>query len=90
MVGFGINTDQYEDTCNLYFFVANHSSCVSNDDLRIFINKVLTAYQNGVFNTNETSRATQWDYSSSLFFAMTVTTTIGKPKVSYVQPYPPT
>lgn len=58
-------------------FLANHSSCLSSSELQTFIRQVLTAYDNGVFTTNETQSATQWDYSNSLFFAMTVTTTIG-------------
>ncbi|XP_052106676.1 potassium channel subfamily K member 2-like [Mytilus californianus] len=58
-------------------FLANHSTCLSNKELQKFLRKVLTAYQNGVFTTNETRSATQWDYPSSWFFAMTVTTTIG-------------
>ncbi|VDI23576.1 potassium channel subfamily K member 2 [Mytilus galloprovincialis] len=58
-------------------FLANHNTCLSNKELQTFLHKVLLAYQNGVFTTNETKSATQWDYPSSWFFAMTVTTTIG-------------
>ncbi|CAC5403605.1 KCNK5 [Mytilus coruscus] len=57
-------------------FLAEHSTCLSSIELQKFLHEVNTAYQNGVFTTNETRSATQWDYPSSMFFAMTVTTTI--------------
>ncbi|KAK3093896.1 hypothetical protein FSP39_021568 [Pinctada imbricata] len=57
-------------------FLANQT-CVTADELRTFVQKVLAAYDDGVFSTDTESSASLWDYGNSVFFAMTAVTTIG-------------
>lgn len=61
-----------------YFnFTGAVSSCVTTDQVRQFVTALIQAYDNGVLVTDSQTSASQWDYASSTFFAMTAVTTIG-------------
>ncbi|XP_052696963.1 potassium channel subfamily K member 2-like [Crassostrea angulata] len=61
-----------------YFnFTGAVSSCVTTDQVRQFVTAVIQAYDDGVLVTDSQTSASQWDYASSTFFAMTAVTTIG-------------
>lgn len=53
------------------------SSCVTTDQVRQFVTAIIQAYDDGVLVTDSQTSASQWDYASSTFFAMTAVTTIG-------------
>lgn len=53
------------------------SSCVTTDQVRQFVTAIIQAYDHGVLVTDSQTSASQWDYASSTFFAMTAVTTIG-------------
>lgn len=53
------------------------SSCVTTDQVRQFVTAIIQAYDGGVLVTDSQTSASQWDYASSTFFAMTAVTTIG-------------
>lgn len=57
-------------------FTENHS-CVSPSDLQTFVAEVIKTYDSGVILTSEISNNSHWSYGSSVFFAITVITTIG-------------
>ena len=54
------------------------NECVERDSLNIIIALVVKAGQHGIIESLNTSSATNWDLTSSLFFSGTVVTTIGK------------
>lgn len=61
-----------------YFnFTGAVSSCVTTDQVRQFVTAIIQAYDDGVLVTDSQTSASQWDYASSTFFAMTAVTTIG-------------
>ena len=53
-------------------------SCVTADQVRQFVTAIIQAYDAGVLVTDTQTSASQWDYASSTFFAMTAVTTIGQ------------
>lgn len=53
------------------------SSCVTTDQVRQFVTAIIQAYDDRVLVTDSQTSASQWDYASSTFFAMTAVTTIG-------------
>lgn len=53
------------------------SSCVTTDQVRQFVTAIIQAYDDGVLVIDSQTSASQWDYASSTFFAMTAVTTIG-------------
>lgn len=57
-------------------FISNHT-CISPSDLEKFVTEVITAYDSGVITTSQISNSSRWSYGSSIFFAITVITTIG-------------
>ncbi|XP_041354264.1 potassium channel subfamily K member 16-like [Gigantopelta aegis] len=57
-------------------FLSNYS-CISHEELELFIKNVIQAYDQGVLVTYNTSSESNWDIASSIFFAITVVTTIG-------------
>lgn len=73
------NEQQTQTTASVtYFnFTGAVSSCVTTDQVRQFVQAIIQAYDDGVLVTDSTTSASQWDYASSTFFAMTAVTTIG-------------
>ena len=60
------------------FLSSADNTCVNSTELSNFAQAVITAYDAGVIATSDTSSETNWDYPSSLLFALTVITSIGK------------
>ncbi|XP_022330085.1 potassium channel subfamily K member 2-like [Crassostrea virginica] len=58
-------------------FTGAVGSCVTADQVRQFVTAIIQAYDAGVLVTDTQTSASQWDYASSTFFAMTAVTTIG-------------
>lgn len=76
------NQKQQQFAFNLSHIIENITasfSCVSSDDLRRFAHRVLEAERNGLVRGKNSSN---WDFHGSIFFAMTVVTTIGYGNVS--------
>lgn len=68
---------QQQRAFNLSDIIANltaSNSCVSDEDLQNFANQIVEAAKNGLTTLKESS---DWDFHGSIFFAMTVVTTIG-------------
>lgn len=55
-----------------------NQSCVNATSLENFLVRVLTANKYGVSMLRNASSASNWDFVSSLFFASTLVTTVGK------------
>lgn len=55
-----------------------NQSCVSAASLEQFLAKVLTANKHGVSVLRNASLSSNWDLASSMFFANTLVTTVGK------------
>ena len=62
----------------VFLFLSADNPCVTSTELSNFAQGVITAYDAGVVATSDTSSETNWDYGSSLLFALTVITSIGK------------
>ncbi|XP_053728945.1 potassium channel subfamily K member 6 [Synchiropus splendidus] len=54
-----------------------NQSCVSAAGLDLFLEKVLRAHKRGLSVLRNSSRASNWDLASSMFFANTLVTTVG-------------
>ena len=48
-------------------------------DLTQFARAVIDTYKAGVVTSHKKDNATNWDYDSAVFFAVSVITSIGKP-----------
>ncbi|XP_020569535.1 potassium channel subfamily K member 16-like [Oryzias latipes] len=57
-------------------FLANYS-CLDGPALENFVKVILYAWENGVNPSGNSTNPSNWDFSSSFFFAGTVVTTIG-------------
>ncbi|XP_028293929.1 potassium channel subfamily K member 16-like [Gouania willdenowi] len=57
-------------------FLANYT-CLDGVALEKFVQVILDAWENGVNPSGNSTNPTNWDFSSSFFFAGTVVTTIG-------------
>ncbi|XP_004540897.1 potassium channel, subfamily K, member 16 isoform X1 [Maylandia zebra] len=57
-------------------FLANYT-CLDGDALEYFVKVILYAKKNGVNPSGNSTNPSNWDFSSSFFFASTVITTIG-------------
>ncbi|XP_046551848.1 potassium channel subfamily K member 16-like isoform X1 [Haliotis rubra] len=51
--------------------------CLPQDELEVFVQRVLKSYDMGVVATATKTSETNWDFASSFFFSATVVTTIG-------------
>ena len=65
------------NTCSTYV-LGDNSACVTSTELSTFVRSIISAYDAGVIATSDTSSESNWDYGASLFFSMTVITSIGK------------
>ncbi len=64
------------DHCRSHFAAVSASnSCLSDDELQHFANRVLDAERSGLVTSKQSNN---WDIHGSMFFAMTVVTTIGR------------
>ncbi|XP_062584511.1 potassium channel subfamily K member 2-like [Saccostrea cucullata] len=68
---------QTSASSTFFNFSGTVSSCVTTAQVRQFVQAVIQAYDEGVLVTDTDTSASQWDYASSTFFAMTAVTTIG-------------
>lgn len=55
-----------------------NQSCVNATSLENFLEKVLQANKYGISILPNSSASSNWDFASSLFFANTLVTTVGK------------
>ena len=60
-----------------------NQSCINDSSLDIFLVKVLEANKYGVSILRNSSLDSNWDLASSLFFANTLVTTVGKPFIIF-------
>ena len=56
---------------------ANHT-CLSEHDLDFMAEVIVAAYDRGILIANDTDHGQRWDFSTAVFFSMTVNTTIGQ------------
>ena len=56
----------------------DNNTCVTPLELAQFTQAVIEAYNAGVMTSQKKHNATNWDYDSAVFFAVTVITAIGK------------
>ena len=56
---------------------SENSSCVDQEQFKKLVATIIAAYDEGIIYGNNQS-ATNWNFGSSYFFAVTVATTIGK------------
>ena len=62
---------------SIYCFLTEDNGCVSEAELDGLLRTILIAYDRGVIEFSNKSSASNWDLASSLFFSITVVTTIG-------------
>ena len=62
--------------------VSGNNTCVSPHELERFAKSVISAYDTGIIMTWKRSEDNMWSYGSSIFFAITVITTIGKTNIT--------
>jgi hypothetical protein len=51
--------------------------CVTETELGVLLKGILVAYDRGIIQFGNSSSASNWDVASSVFFSVTVVTTIG-------------
>lgn len=56
----------------------HNNECVNDSGLEAFLEKVISANKFGVSVLYNASNESKWDLASSLFFASTLVTTVGK------------
>lgn len=70
-------TDVKKMAHSTFISFTGNNTCVLPDELETFVMKVITAYDAGVITASNVSSSSHWNYGSSVFFAITVITTIG-------------
>lgn len=69
-----------DQSCRATFCIdtllADDNICVSADELKLFTEAAIAAYDAGVTATTETS-VSNWEYGPAVFFTITVVTSIG-------------
>ncbi|KAK2165145.1 hypothetical protein LSH36_54g05031 [Paralvinella palmiformis] len=77
------NETSVRNNANEYFlrFLKN-KTCLGQEEMQELLKMTLEAYKTGYLVSNDTISESNWDFYSSIFFAMTVVTTIGYGNIS--------